>query len=170
MTERLQTPPRPRRRAFTLAEAMLASAILLTAILAITLPFASAARNQFTDSRQTLAAGLAQEMMDEILSRKFYSSEPNAGWGPSQGQTRAQFDSYSDYNGYGEGEGNVRNFRGYVCTDPLAANLSRSVSVTQAYVSGQSVTGPCTFALIKVMVWDGNMQVVELSRLAYAYP
>ena len=91
------------RRGFTLMEALLASAILLIGILSVTVPFASAARNERADSQQTLAVGLAHEMMEEVLGKRFYDSEPNARTGPEPGETRfttPQFDNVNDYQGY----------------------------------------------------------------------
>jgi hypothetical protein len=152
-------------------EALLASAILLIGVLSVTVPFASAARNERADSRQTLAVALAQEMVDEILSKRFYDSDPNSRPGPEPNETsRSLYDNYDDYNGYTEAAGSIRNFQGVACTDDLAADLSRSVAVTYVRVPGQSASDPCTFVLIQVTIRAGPKQIVTLSRLAYAYP
>ena len=173
MTRRLQVPPGARRRGFTLMEALLASSILLIGVMSVTVPFASAARNERADSRQTLAVALAQEMMDEVLSKRFYDPDPNSNYhlGPEPNETsRGLYDNYDDYDGYAEAAGNIRNFQGAPCTDDLAADLSRSVSVCYVRVPGQSASEPCTFVLIQVTIWEGAKQIVTLSRLAFAYP
>ena len=173
MTRRPETLARPLRRGFTLMEALLASAILLIGVLSVTVPFTSAARNERADSQQTLAVALAQEMMDEVLSKRFFDSEPNGNYhlGPEPNEiSRGLFDNYDDYAGYAEPAGSIRNFRGEACTDDLAADLSRSVLVSYVRVPGQSVSEPCTFVLIQVTIWEGPKQIVSLSRLAYAYP
>ena len=149
----------------------MASSILLIAVLSVTVPFASAARNERADSRQTLAVALAQEMMDEVLSKRFYDSDPNSRPGPEPSETgRSLFDNYDDYDGYTEAAGNVRSFQGTPCTDGLAADLSRSVSVSYVRVPGQGASDPCTYVLIQVTIWEGPRRIVALSRLAFAYP
>ena len=156
------------RRAFTLMEALLASAILLIGVLSVTVPFASGARNEQADARQTLAVALAQEMMEEILSKSFTDSEPNSRLGPEPGETRSQFDSYDDYDGLVEPPGGIRNFQGTACADPVAADLSRSVSVSYIRVPGQSLSEPYSFVLVQVTIREGAREIVKLSRLAYA--
>jgi hypothetical protein len=163
------SPVRP-AGGFTLAEALLASAILLTGVVSVTVPFASGARNEMADAKQTLAVALAQEMMDEILTRRFADSEPNAAAGPEPGEVRSQFDSYDDYDGFAEAAGNIRDFQGSVCTDPLAADLTRSVSVVYVHVPGQDLAQPCTYVLVTVAVCQGAKQVVSLPRLVYSLP
>ncbi len=157
-------------RGFTLAEALLASAVLLTGIVSLILPFASGARDEQADLKRTLAVALAQEMMDEVLTRQFYDSEANAACGPEPNETRSQYDSYDDYNGYAEPAGGIRNSQGAVCADPLAADLSRSVSISYVHVPGQAAGGPCTFVLVTVTVKQGAKTVVSLPRLVYFTP
>jgi Tfp pilus assembly protein PilV len=160
-----------RARGFTLAEALLASSILLTGVLSLTVPFAAGTGNDQASAKQTLAVALAQEMMDEILTRRFYDSEPNAVLGPEPNETsRAMYDSYDDYNGYTEAAGNIQTFQGVACSDPLAADLSRSVSVAYVHVPGEDPNGPCTFVLVTVKVFRGANQVVSLPRLVYFVP
>jgi hypothetical protein len=163
-------------RAFTLAEALLASAILAAGVASLTLPFASGARNEQADAKQTLGVALAQEMMDEILSKRFQDSEPNAVCGPEPGELRGHFDSYDDYNGLVEPAGNIVNFRGVACADPLAADLSRSVSVAYVHVPGQAAGDPYTYVLVTVTIRQapasggGAKTVVSLPRLVYFTP
>jgi len=159
-----------RGRGFTLAEALLASAILMIGILAVTVPFAPAAANERLVAQQALGAALAQEMMEEVLGKPFALLDANNAAGPEAGETRATFNSMDDYENYAESAGNLRNFRGDLCTDPLAADLSRSVSVDYVHVPGQGVSDPYTFVVIKVTVWQRAREIVSLSRLAYFLP
>jgi MSHA pilin protein MshD len=161
----------PRRAGgFTLAEALIASTVLAIAVTAITLPFASAAQNEQADGQMTIAVSLAQEMMEEIILKPFAAIDPNFPLGPEAGETRSTFNSIDDYNGYFEAAGNIRDFSGAVCTDPLAAGLSRLVSVNAAHVPGQSASDPYTFVLVKVAILQGSREVACLSRLAYFKP
>jgi Tfp pilus assembly protein PilV len=161
----------PRRAGgFTLAEALLASAILAIGILSVTVPFASAARNERVDAQQTLGVALAQEMLEEVLSKPFAALDANNAAGPEAGETRSTFNSLDDYDGYDESAGNVCNVCGNPCTDPLAADLSRTVSVEYVRVPGQASTDPYTFVLIQVTIRQGSREVVRLSRLAYCLP
>ena len=158
------------RRGFTLVEALLASSILAMAILALTLPFTAAAQNQRADGQITFAAALAQELVDEILTKPFY--DPQGGGltpGPEPGESgRNLFDNIDDYHGYSESDGNVTNAAGEVCTDALATGLSRSATAEYVRVAGQSDTDPPTFISVTVTVNYHSDPVVSLSRLVYA--
>jgi hypothetical protein len=154
-----------------MVEAMIASGILLMGVLSMTYPFTAAARNERADARGTLSVVLAQEMMEEVLCKRYADEEAGSVFGPDANDTaRSLYDSYNDYNGYYEAAGNVRNFQGITCSDPLAANLSRSVAVSNVYVPGQDANLPCNFQLIRVTVWEGNVAIVSLPRLAYFVP
>ena len=66
--------------------------------------------------------------------------------------------------------GNIRSFQGVVCSNPLAADLSRSVSVAYVHVPGQGLAEPYTFVLVTVTVSQGAKTLVSLPRLVYCKP
>jgi hypothetical protein len=150
------------RDAFTLLEALVASTILLVAIMGITAPIVAGARSEQEDARKTIATSLATELMEEILTKAFN----DAGMGHENGETRPQYNCINDYNNYTELAGHIINSAGQIVTDPAAAGLSRTVTVTYVLVSPQT-TGPASFASIVVSVKYGGQTLVSLTRLVY---
>ena len=171
MARRQGTRAAPVRGGFTLVEALLASAILALVIVSVTIPFTSASQNEQAGGRQTLATSLAEEMMEEILSKPFYDPNGYVTPGPDPGESsRGLYDNLDDYHGYSEAAGSIRNAAGDLCTDPLSYGLSRSVAAEYVYVSGQDTSGPPTFIRVTVTVSYRNQPVVRLVRLAYCVP
>jgi MSHA pilin protein MshD len=156
---------------FTLTEALIAAVILLTAITAITLPFAAGARAEQADARLCLAVNLAQEMMEEILAKPFLDPQGTTTVGPDPGETRrARFDNIDDYHGYYEGPGQIADATGAVITTPAAEGLSRQVTAQYVYVSGQDTSQPPTFIRVTVTVAYNGAVLVTLTRLVYKMP
>lgn len=145
----------------------MASAILAASITAITMPFTAAAQNEQADGRMSLARALAQEMLDEAISRPLWDAN-SVHPGPEGGETRWSFNNIDDYNGYAEAAGNIQNVRGEVCQDAMAAGLSRSVAATYVYVAGQDTSKPPSFIRVDVSVSYRNQLIMKLSRLVYA--
>ena len=158
---------------FTLLEALFASVILAMTVAAIILPFTLGARNEKIDARKLLAVSLAQEMMEEILSRGFYDDDPNSALnaGPDVGETdRIMFDNADDYDGYVETSGNIVDAGGGPILDGEMQGLSRLATVDYVYLSGQDTSESPTFACISVEVAYRGQTLVDLKRLIYATP
>ena len=152
-------------------EALLATAILAMAIFAITMPFSTAAASEQLDGRQTLAVALAQEMMEEILSKPFDDPQGASTPGPETGETtRDKFDNIDDYHGYTETPGNIADANGTVITGAAAAGLSRYVTAQYVYVSGQPTGQPATFIRVVVEIRYNNTPLITLTRLVYKMP
>jgi len=164
----MQRSPLQHGSGFTLFEALLAAVILAMAIAAIIVPFTAGAQNEQADARRTLATSLAQEMMEEVLSRPFEDPQGSSEPGPEPEEvSRDQFDNIDDYDGYFEAVGEVVNMDGQVVDDPAAVGLSRQVSATYVYVSGQDTSEPPTFIRVKVEVHYRGQAVVTLTRLVF---
>jgi type II secretory pathway pseudopilin PulG len=143
-------------RAFTLLESLLASSLLATAVIGIIVPFVAGAQNQREDARRTLATNLAQELMEEILTKNFSDA---GGMGHESNETsRSLYDCINDYNTYTEASGQITNNCGNKVTDPAATGLSRTVSVSY------TATAPI-FACIVVEVKYYGTSVAKLTRL-----
>ena len=148
----------------TLLEALLAAVVLAMAASAVIMPYAVGAQAAMRDARQTLAVDLAQDIMEEILSKSF--SDPD---GKERGEKgRSSWDDMSDYDGYEEKAGAIRRFDGTLVDDPAATGLSRHVSVVGVYVSGQDTRQPPTFLRVTVEVRYKGQTLTRLSRLVYA--
>jgi len=163
------------RAGFTLIEALMASVILAIAVSAAIVPFTCGARSQDVDSRQTIAASLAQDLMEEILTKPFEEPsdgdelpEPESRFGPDAGETlRSSYSAIDDYHGYTELAGHVVDPAGHVITDAAAAGLSRHVTVSYVYVTGQDVTESPSFMRVVVEVCYNGEPAVTLTRLVH---
>ena len=162
-TTRHSAPP-----GFTLVEALLASAILAMAIAAITAPFTAAARNEQADGRRTVAVCLANEIMEEIISKPFDDPDGKSDVGPEAGESaRESFDNIDDYHRYEETAGNIVDGGGTLAGDPLAHDLSRHVTTSYIYVAGQDMDASPDFIRVEVTVRRKGLPLVSLTRLAY---
>jgi prepilin-type N-terminal cleavage/methylation domain-containing protein len=99
--------PSFQRRGFTLVEALVSTAITAVASAAVLLGIANSIDATDANLQQTLAVGMAQQLMDEIAARRYVEPGGNpyaTSLGPDAGETigpgRSQFDDIDDYNGY----------------------------------------------------------------------
>jgi hypothetical protein len=164
---------RQSRAAFTLIEALMASVILAMAVAAALMPFTCGARSQDVEGRQSLAVSLAKDLMEEILIRPFVEPgdtvpEPQSRFGPDAGETlRSSYSAIDDYHGYTELAGQIVDPAGQVIADAAATGLSRHVTVSYVYVTGQDVTGPPSFMSVAVEVRYNGLPAVTLTRLIH---
>ena len=103
---RMRRPPSS-RRAFTLVEALVSTAIMAVAGAAVLLGIANSIDATDANLQQTLAIGMAQTLMDEISAQRYLelggnpytpTLQPDAG--ETAGPGRSLFDDIDDYNGY----------------------------------------------------------------------
>ncbi len=148
----------------TLAETLLAAAILAMAVAAVIMPFTAGAQCTAEDARLTLSVSLAEGLMEEILSKSF--TDPD---GKETGESsRSKWDDMDDYHGYSESAGDITAYDGAAVTDPAATGLTRQAAVEGVYVAGQDTEQPPTFLRITVEVQYRGRPLATLRRLAYA--
>lgn len=153
----------------TLLESLLAATLLAAVVTSVIWPFTAGAQNELAGARSSIASELAQELMEEILSKPFDDPQGAEGLGPDAGEaTRDDFDNIDDYHGYGEPAGQILCFDGEAAADPVAADLSRSVATTYVYVSGQDTSETPSFISVTVTVSRDGEALVELTRLVYS--
>jgi type II secretory pathway pseudopilin PulG len=93
--------------AFTLLEALVAIVITAVAGAALLLGTTTALQTTEESWKRTVAAGMAQQLMDEILGQRYCAAGENGRQvvlGPnsweSQGRGRERYDDIDDYHGY----------------------------------------------------------------------
>jgi len=155
---------RKSRAGVTLLECLLAAVVLAMTTGAIIVPFAAGARCSYEDARQALAVNLAQDLMEEILSKPY--SDPDRK-SRREGR-RSNWDDMTDYDGYSESAGRISSFDGTLITDEAAAGMTRKCSVQPVYVSGQDAAEAPTFRQVVVEVGYQGQTVMRLTRLVYA--
>ncbi len=125
----------------------MAVALLGMAAAGVLLPFSNGAAVQVEGARLTLAAKLADNLMERIVATP-----------------RSQIGAWA---GYSEAQGEVKNAAGVVFTDPMYANFSRSVSCDEdVYVPQEDKTSLLSdFLLVSVHVRYQGRVVATLDRL-----
>lgn len=137
---------RSRRAGFTLAEVLLAAALLAIATAGTILPFAGGASVQAEGIHRTVASGLADDLMQKISNTSFSSI-------------------VSTYNGYSESKGQVKNTAGVVITDTGYVLFSRSASCEYVYLSQQTRETDACFVLVTVQVSYDDKTMIVLKKL-----
>ena len=112
------------RKAFTLAEAMIAMVILAVATSAVILPFSTAGALTQEGAKRTLAASLAADLLEEIQNA-FVTMDPF--W----------FSVF--YDGVPQSAGMVTDANGQVFTDPVYSKFARLSTCSDASVGGESL-------------------------------
>ncbi len=134
------------REGFTLAEALLAVALLSMAAAGVLLPFTSGAAVRAEGMRRTLAAKLTADLMEEIVDTPFA-------------------DVVSTYNGYAEAQGQVKDAAGVVFTDSIYARFSRNATCEHVYVPQESGAEQSKFIRTTVRVYYNGREMAAISRL-----
>lgn len=133
------------RSGFTLAEALMALVLLGLAASGVLLPFSGGAEVQAEGQRVTLAAKLANDLMERIVVT------------PTD-------QIVSTYN-YTEARGQVTDAGGSVFTDPMYANFSRQVSSANVRVPQENAGLPSNFIRVSVSVGYQGREIATLYRL-----
>ena len=129
------------RKAFTLAEAMIAMVILAVATLAVILPFSAGAAMHTEGAKRTLAAKLAGDMLENIRNTDF-------------DQILA-----AGYGNFPEPPGTVMDANWQAFSDPVYQRFSRVTTCSTAQVGGE----PLIWATVTVNFDD--IEVAAVSTL-----
>jgi len=136
---------RRRGQGLTLAEVLIATAILAVAAVAVTKAVATGHQVTYAALNTERAVALAEALMDEILAKPVEDPEGQLGTGPDDTEfVRADFDNTDDYDGYIETATTLADPSGTLYPDSYQ-RYQRSVTVTDSTISmpgmGTSVSG-----------------------------
>ncbi len=109
-----------RMRGFTLAEVLIAAAILAFSVGAVTQAIVYGQMRTYSAMSEARALALAEAMIDEVLAIPYNGSTGNNARG---------FDHMNDYNNYSENAGSVRDASGNAYPE-MYQSYSRSVTIT----------------------------------------
>ena len=130
------------RKAFTLAEAMIAMVILAFATSAIILPFSTAGALAQEGGKRTLAATLAADLLEEIQNTPYN-----------------QISLF--YNNYFEPAGTVRDANWQIFTDPVYSRFARLSTCSAADVGGESLI----WVTVYIYYNDNVNEIFQVSTL-----
>jgi MSHA pilin protein MshD len=135
---------------FTLIESLISVLIVSSLLVASLGTFGAIARARQMQTDRTLAYGLADQLLGEIM--QCYFKEPGGGTtlGPEAGETRATYDDVDDYDGLTNTPPQLRD--GTVLTE--FAGWTRSVSVTcvRPDAPGAAINAADTQVLKRIVV------------------
>jgi len=131
-------------KGFTLAEAMIAMVIVGSTAATILVPFSTGAQLQAEGIRRTIAANLAEDLMNRIVVTDFDSV-------------------ISSYGSYTESQGEVTDIEGNIIADNGYALFSRTASCEYLYQGSEML--PAIFIQATVIVSYDGQQVARIGRL-----
>ncbi|MEM8783153.1 MAG: prepilin-type N-terminal cleavage/methylation domain-containing protein [Planctomycetota bacterium] len=106
-------PTRPRPAGFTLAEVLIASAILAFAAAALSQAVLSGQAHTYHALHEAKAVSLLQSTMDEVLTRPYADPDGDTTPGPDAGETDPTlFDALDDYEGLARDAGSLTDAHG----------------------------------------------------------
>jgi len=136
------------KRGFSLAEAMLATVILSIAAAGVLVPFTTGAKLRAEGIHRTLAARLASDLVEQIISTDF-------------DQITTQYGAYTEAKGH-----LIMDFQtGTEFSDPIYANFSRDATCAYVYVPQETGDGDAKFVLATVRVYYKGGEVAAINRL-----
>ena len=144
----MNNKPRSNLKGFSLAEAMLATVILGIAAAGVLLPFTTGANLRAEGARRTLAARLASDLIEQIVSTDFDQIITQYGtYTEAQGHLISDFDTGTEF------------------TNPIYANFSRDAACTYVYVPQETGDGDARFILATVRLYYKGSEVATVNRL-----
>ena len=165
------------RRGFTLAEGLVAAVVLAVAVGGIIAPMSASYQQTQTVQQTSIAISMAQQLMDEILSKPFADpSDLSTTLGPEADEpNRAAFDNIDDYHGYHDStDSNATDFIktssgqtiGWISTDIYR----RSVTVEYRATPAGAAVVAGDYAVVKVTVTMPHGHQVSVQRMICQYP
>lgn len=154
-------------RGFTLAESLIAAAVLAITAVAVIGPIsASYQQTQFSEEAST-ATELAQQLLDEISAKPLADpTDSSRVLGPEIDESgRAAFDNVDDYHGYSDTTANLRALDGSVIDWKGRGTYQRSVQVEYRLEPAGSPVLAGDFALATIRVTAPSGQVFKIHRL-----
>jgi type II secretory pathway pseudopilin PulG len=136
-------------KAFSLVEAMLATAVLGIAAAGVLLPFSGGAAIRAEGMHRTLGAKLASDLIEQVVS--------------------TPFDQVISTCNYTETTGQVKNSSGVVFTNSIYAKYSRKVESIAVCVPQDAAAAATYFIRTTVTVYYNDAKVAEVSRLLGKY-
>lgn len=159
---------------FSLAEVLVAVGVIAIALVPLIVVFSQGVKQGKTPQKITVASMLAQDLLEEIMAKKFDENPVTpvtpANLGPDTGETRSglptnrNYDDVDDYQNYTEStpsevDGTIMNdFTGYARAVSVDYVLETSMDTVSTIIT--------RFKRIRVTVtWDNGTQSTELEAI-----
>lgn len=151
-------------KGFTLAEVLIASAILSFVTLAIVQAVTAGQANTLDALKRARADALAQSLLEEILSKPYTDPDEAGAIGPEGDESgRSDFDNVDDYHGYSESAGGLVDHA--ASAYPTAYQVfNRSVAIVALTNSVAALGGDHTGVQVTVTVSEPNGRTWVVTR------
>jgi MSHA pilin protein MshD len=116
---------------FTLAEVVLASAVLMFVVAAFSHAIVAGQQKAHAAVNESRATSLLDALMAEIMTKPYAPGLLDGDIGPEVGETRSTFDAIDDYHGHSETPGALMDATG-TAYPPSYDRFVRSVSIEEA--------------------------------------
>ena len=151
-------------RGFTLAESLMATAVLALAVLAITQAIVSGQMQTYEALHDQRAVSLGEALVEEVLALPYADPEGAAGAGPDTGESnRSRFDNADDFEGFSESIGSVVDAAGNAY-GKLFQRFGRSVAAKYGQQTVSGFADPIDGLAVTVTVTDDRGLTWTLSR------
>jgi len=164
------------RRGFTLAEGLLAVVVLAVAVGGIMGPMSASYQQTRSVSQTSMAISLAQQLLDEILSKPFVDpTDSSTKLGPEADEpNRTAFDNMDDYHGYHDttdmtASDSMKTASGQAITWSGTDIYSRSVQMEYRSTPSGLATASGDYLMITVSVTMPHGQKVSVQRMVCRY-
>lgn len=165
-------------KGFTLAEVLVAVVVIIIALVPLITVFGQGVKRGKTPQQITVATALAQDLLEEIMAKKFDEDPSNpdtpGNLGPDRFESRTgtppnrNYDDVDDYKNYTESP--PKEMDGTTMTE--YTGFTRTVAVDYVQEANFDVvsTSITRFKRVRITVtWEGGAQSVELEAIKGNY-
>lgn len=164
------------RNGFTLAESLIAVVVLMVAVGGIMAPISASYSQTRTVKQTTTAISLAQQLMDEVLSKPFVDpTDLTTTLGPEANEPdRTSFDNIDDYHGYHDttnstATDSMKTASGAAISWSGDDVYSRSVSVEYRTTPDGPAAAAGDYLVVTVTVTMPHNHKVSVARMVCRY-
>lgn len=171
------------KKSVTLVEVMIAATILAVALIPLLRLITTLLQRSTDLQKKTVSAQLAQDLMSDILSRRWDENADATGYtpdgppplgepdlrstiGPDGESSKNSFDDIDDFNGYSDGRGTsipIQDSSGK--TLPEYRFFLRSVTVSYCDINGTATASKTNYKIITVTVQDDKGNTTQINQI-----
>ncbi len=157
-------PRRTTAQGFTLAEVLLASAVLAFIVAGLTQTIVSGQAHTYNALHEERALSLAEALMEEVLALPYADRGGDTTPGPDDNEpTRDRFDGMDDFDGFAESPGALADPAG-VLYPALFQGFSRSVDAAYSTATAAGFGGTRNGIAVTVTVAEPGGREWTISR------
>ena len=152
-------------RGFTLPEALLASAVLATVVIAVGQAVVAGQMQGYAGAHDRRAILVAEDLLERVLALPYADPDGLSTSGPEADEAGFQtFDNSDDYDGYAEEAGALLDGAGQPYLVEGYETFRRNVTVTYETINIPGLAAAHPGLMVRVLVEDGSGRGWRLER------